>query len=329
MGKPQRGECVKEGMFADWQVQYEKPDCLRRGFTFGQRVSTWTDARQLGYIVRETNDFTEFRELIEFGIHAQVHDMIGGDMSTMYSPNDPMFFLHHSNIDRLWAEWQRVGGGRTYSGPQTVAEFGEVSKVLNTFDQCYDYTTPNTNTDTRKQDKPSVEKWFLDKVFGPLKKVLKPWALKLPELPKALSPEFIKQMMYDESDVRRVESKLKSFHAKVDSLINLGTFLPGPGIPKDAKAVDGYGAYPPVKMPGLKGFVSGKLAASWNAMRSTMQVFSDPFKKHNATSFASMYNFPKTSGNNAQGGFTNAGGYDYAYSWQYSWGSKWGAQAKI
>ncbi|MCB9760993.1 MAG: tyrosinase family protein [Alphaproteobacteria bacterium] len=30
------------------------------------------------------------------------------------SPNDPMFFLHHANVDRVWAAWQeenRLAGG--------------------------------------------------------------------------------------------------------------------------------------------------------------------------------------------------------------------------
>jgi hypothetical protein len=27
-------------------------------------------------------------------------------MSPWTSPNDPSFFLHHSNVDRLWAKWQ-------------------------------------------------------------------------------------------------------------------------------------------------------------------------------------------------------------------------------
>ena len=26
------------------------------------------------------------------------------------SPNDPVFFLHHCNIDRLWEKWQRLHG---------------------------------------------------------------------------------------------------------------------------------------------------------------------------------------------------------------------------
>ena len=27
-------------------------------------------------------------------------------MAGSNSPADPVFFLHHANIDRLWAEWQ-------------------------------------------------------------------------------------------------------------------------------------------------------------------------------------------------------------------------------
>src|ERR687883_363836 len=28
-------------------------------------------------------------------------------MMLMTSPNDPVFWLHHCNIDRLWGDWQR------------------------------------------------------------------------------------------------------------------------------------------------------------------------------------------------------------------------------
>ena len=31
-------------------------------------------------------------------------------MATMLSPRDPIFFLHHANIDRIWASWNRQGG---------------------------------------------------------------------------------------------------------------------------------------------------------------------------------------------------------------------------
>ncbi|MFF8289533.1 tyrosinase family protein [Streptomyces sp. NPDC016309] len=39
--------------------------------------------------------------------HNGGHNFIGGHMSQAYSPNDPVFWLHHANVDRLWADWQR------------------------------------------------------------------------------------------------------------------------------------------------------------------------------------------------------------------------------
>ncbi|KPA35765.1 monooxygenase [Fusarium langsethiae] len=32
---------------------------------------------------------------------------IGADMIPNTSPNDPIFFLHHTQIDRLWSLWQQ------------------------------------------------------------------------------------------------------------------------------------------------------------------------------------------------------------------------------
>jgi tyrosinase len=34
-----------------------------------------------------------------------VHNIIGGWMADMSSPTDPIFYLHHGNVDRLWDAW--------------------------------------------------------------------------------------------------------------------------------------------------------------------------------------------------------------------------------
>jgi hypothetical protein len=47
-------------------------------------------------------------------IHNRTHVWIGGTMSGSDSPNDPLFFLHHCNIDRLWALWQFRHPGQQY-----------------------------------------------------------------------------------------------------------------------------------------------------------------------------------------------------------------------
>jgi hypothetical protein len=40
-------------------------------------------------------------------IHNAVHVWIGCSMNPSTSPNDPIFFLHHNNIDRMWAVWMQ------------------------------------------------------------------------------------------------------------------------------------------------------------------------------------------------------------------------------
>jgi tyrosinase len=53
------------------------------------------------------------------GLHNGIHAWVGGPFTngTMVlptSPNDPVFFLHHSQVDRLWAQWQEVNGVDSY-----------------------------------------------------------------------------------------------------------------------------------------------------------------------------------------------------------------------
>jgi tyrosinase len=50
--------------------------------------------------------------------HNPVHNLIGGAMSVVtVSPRDPIFWVHHGNIDRLWAAWCDAGNGRTMPDP--------------------------------------------------------------------------------------------------------------------------------------------------------------------------------------------------------------------
>jgi tyrosinase len=53
-----------------------------------------------------------FEPSLEDAPHNPVHDIIGNVMATMESPTDPVFWLHHANVDRLWTAWVKAGGGR-------------------------------------------------------------------------------------------------------------------------------------------------------------------------------------------------------------------------
>ncbi|MBI3870519.1 MAG: tyrosinase family protein [Verrucomicrobia bacterium] len=46
-------------------------------------------------------------------MHNRVHVWVGGDMLPPTSPNDPVFFLNHCNVDRIWEAWMNKNG-RTY-----------------------------------------------------------------------------------------------------------------------------------------------------------------------------------------------------------------------
>jgi tyrosinase len=48
---------------------------------------------------------------LEFNPHNVVHGMLGGFMGNPYfAALDPIFWLHHCNIDRLWEAWMRTAG---------------------------------------------------------------------------------------------------------------------------------------------------------------------------------------------------------------------------
>ncbi|WP_051189604.1 tyrosinase family protein [Daejeonella oryzae] len=52
----------------------------------------------------------QFRSTLETApLHNFIHGWVGGSMVPSTSPNDPIFFLHHCNVDRLWAMWQIDG----------------------------------------------------------------------------------------------------------------------------------------------------------------------------------------------------------------------------
>ncbi len=53
-----------------------------------------------------------FSNNLDFGVHAYVHALVGTETNMGYIPDsaqDPVFWIHHCNIDRLWASWNRAG----------------------------------------------------------------------------------------------------------------------------------------------------------------------------------------------------------------------------
>ncbi|KAG5654821.1 hypothetical protein KAF25_002889 [Fusarium avenaceum] len=108
--------CVLDGAFNNFTVQYydqtSRPHCLNRGFndgftSAGKFQGDSYSPQVVSKIIDNSKNFTTFAKDLENGPHGAIHQAVGGDMVPSTSPNDPVFFLHHAQIDRLWWIWQQ------------------------------------------------------------------------------------------------------------------------------------------------------------------------------------------------------------------------------
>ncbi|CAE6467456.1 unnamed protein product [Rhizoctonia solani] len=105
--------CVEDGPYANFQLTYPDAHCLSRFFNVGNLWSGLVGNMQgslysqdaVDAVMRRT-DYIKFSNNLEEGPHSIIHAIIGGDMLGGASPNEALFFLHHQQIDRIWAQWQ-------------------------------------------------------------------------------------------------------------------------------------------------------------------------------------------------------------------------------
>lgn len=123
--------CVPDGAFANLTVAYyggaARPHCLNRGFSDGLQDGPGRGANMSAYyytpaflanMTASNTGFVPFWRALEDGPHGAIHTALGGDMVPGTSPNDPLFMLHHAQVDRLWWLWQRA------DWPARAADFG-------------------------------------------------------------------------------------------------------------------------------------------------------------------------------------------------------------
>ncbi|KAJ3252977.1 hypothetical protein HDU77_004839 [Chytriomyces hyalinus] len=112
--------CLTDGFCAYWQGR--DGQCLNRAYNAnGLR---FTDNTNLAGTVFNAPNFDQFSRSIE-SAHDTVHDYIGGNPGRNYRPgdmyavdrstSDPLFYLHHSNVDRLWWSWQQNNPNVAYT----------------------------------------------------------------------------------------------------------------------------------------------------------------------------------------------------------------------
>ncbi|EOD48980.1 putative oligosaccharide translocation protein rft1 protein [Neofusicoccum parvum UCRNP2] len=140
------GGCVADGPFAypAFRVNVGLPGCLKRDFT-PWVMNSFARQELVDYVVGQP-DYASFAYALENipsfdepNIHGSGHFGVGGVLGTIgdaaNSPGDPLFYLHHGNLDRILWEWQKrdlparysqVGGPVEpfdYSGPNVTLDF--------------------------------------------------------------------------------------------------------------------------------------------------------------------------------------------------------------
>ncbi|KAL4862790.1 hypothetical protein BDV12DRAFT_207005 [Aspergillus spectabilis] len=129
------------------------PHCLRRDLN--TRVSSYCNSPDVTEALLAAPNITTFQTIIDKGLlgvhlngpHGCAHASVGSVMGDLWAAvADPAFFLHHTNLDRMWALWQerdestrRValnGSSGIYNSPDwpevtldTPMVFGELDEV--------------------------------------------------------------------------------------------------------------------------------------------------------------------------------------------------------
>ena len=81
------------------------PHCMTRDFL--QTLSKQFLSRESVDNLLSQPTLADFRSTLDAGIHFAGHSGVGGYMSDIFtSPQDPVFYFHHCQIDRLWTVWQ-------------------------------------------------------------------------------------------------------------------------------------------------------------------------------------------------------------------------------
>ncbi|KAF8495782.1 Di-copper centre-containing protein [Russula emetica] len=157
-GDPNADYQVPDGGFHTLPLSYPSPHTVRRNFTLvappfpgaapGPQMSNNASfsASVIESILRiSPGDYKQFQTAVERpgGPHGGVHVIMGGDMSGFcpknsplncnggpkWSPNDPLFFMHHATVDKIWYDWQN-------RNPASVKSFfgGSVERLANQSD---------------------------------------------------------------------------------------------------------------------------------------------------------------------------------------------------
>ncbi|CEL11601.1 hypothetical protein ASPCAL14702 [Aspergillus calidoustus] len=149
------GGCVTSGPFTDFEVNLGplfvtlqvpgveaqngtglnyNPRCLRRDVNV--EAAKWTTTEHVVDLIKNYRDISSFQDRFQgdfpngyLGVHSGGHYTISGDPAGDFfaSPGDPVFYLHHAAIDRVFWTWQNLDPAeRTFvvAGPTVLPGLG-------------------------------------------------------------------------------------------------------------------------------------------------------------------------------------------------------------
>jgi hypothetical protein len=230
-------------------VYYPTRKCLNRRFSREGKINAFYSPEQLQAILQNSR-FNDFARRLEGPPHALVHNEIGGDLSTMYSPNDPIFYLHHCFIDKVWADWQkrnpanaRAYGGRNHDN--TPAQLTDilpgykytVGHVLDTRNLCYEYDSSDQIGGARlarrsehstnvTDDSDKLESNTLEQIDAPIPLSASNLTLSADDrtdltglrIPNRIPDEWIRMNNQNVEEVRAFENELNAVNIKLNAL---------------------------------------------------------------------------------------------------------------
>lgn len=139
------GAPIPNGPFQGMRAHYMNDHPIRRGFNSSVTgsIPPFINATVLQRLIELGKDsnwtWGDFSDAVE-AEHNRVHIFIGGDMlSSNTACNDPVFYLHHTFIDKIWWQRQQLFPNEEYIGTHTFSS--STSSQNNTVDLTMNVTS--------------------------------------------------------------------------------------------------------------------------------------------------------------------------------------------
>lgn len=116
---------IKNSVFRNITLAFPQNEILKRMVN----ITNGYTERIRNAIIRLSSTFSNLSKTMELGIHGLYHSRMTFTMNTVYSPNDPLFFLHHSFIDKIWYDWQLIHGNAFDTESYNKVPFNKMSLV--------------------------------------------------------------------------------------------------------------------------------------------------------------------------------------------------------